>query len=288
MKSTASSTRKASPACSRADEEHRKVLGQPDHQPAHHGPDQRSRAAQDGGGEERKQQVEAHLRVDLRRQAEEDAGHGGETAGEEPGPAHHAFDLHAADLRQRRALGHGAHRHAGAAVGEVEVQRHHDHAGEPEDEDLVRQHADAGQNLDRDLQFAGVEVGAVAPDQHDQVPHHQRRAEGGEDHRQVVRARMAKAAEDEDVDEPGEPAREDAGDQHRRDQLPAEGEGPRRRARPGEGDDDQRQIAAPGHQLRMGEIGEAQNLQPERDADRAQRDDRARQDPVGDGLPQHQ
>ena len=64
------------------------------------------------------------------------------------------------------------------------MERDHDRQGQPENEDLIRQHAHAGQQLHRELELARVVVRLVSPDEDDQVTHDERGPERGEDHRE--------------------------------------------------------------------------------------------------------
>ena len=61
-----------------ADELHGRRLGDADDEAGEHGARDAADAAEDGGGEERQQEVEAHLRADLHEEAGHDAGDAGE------------------------------------------------------------------------------------------------------------------------------------------------------------------------------------------------------------------
>ena len=129
------------------------------------------------------------------------------------------------------------------------MQADDDRQRERKYEDLVRQHANPGQQLDAHLQLARVEMRAVSPEEHDDIAHHQRRAECGEHHRQRMRAAPAQVAEHEVIDPPGDESSGRCGEKRGGDKLPAEGQRPRRRARPRECNEHQCKVRAPGQQL---------------------------------------
>jgi hypothetical protein len=222
--------------------------------------------------------------MNLRREADEHAGERRQRPGDDPREAHHPLDLDAAHLRERRTLRHRAHRHAGTAPRQEHVQADHGRQGQAADEDLIREHAHSRQHLRRHLQFARVVARLVSPDQDDQVAHHERGPERREDHREGMSAAASQPPEHERVDgprgEPGQYGRDERGG----DQLPAERERTRRRAGSGERDDDQREVGAPREELGVREVREAHDAERERHADRAERDDGAGQDPVGERL----
>ena len=102
----------------------------------------------------------------------------------------------------------------------------------------------------------------------------------------------AQAAEEQRVDQQRQAAVQRDGDQRRDRQRPAEGErADRRRQAAGKraerAGDDQREIGAPGDELAMREIGEAQDRIGERDADRAEPDHRAGDQAVHQRLRVH-
>jgi hypothetical protein len=167
------------------------------------------------------------------------------------------------------------------------VQCDHGRQGQAEDEDLIRQHAHAGQELHRHLQLVRVVARLVPPDEHDQVAHDERGAERGEDHRERHGAPAPEPAEHERVDAPrGEPGQRRR-DQRGGEQLPAERERARGRAGAGERDDDQRDVGAPREELGVREVREAHDPERERHPDRAERNDGAGEDAVGERLPDH-
>ena len=164
---------------------------------------------------------------------------------------------------------------------------------EAEHEELVRRDAQAAEHVarhepDRDLDLAAVVFGHRAVDELEQVAQHQGGAEARHDERDRVAA-PAQPPEQEPVDEraPAPPSRAPpptsaAISGQPKENGPSGAMGPGTAAMPSERRPGE--IGAPGQELAMGEIGEAQDRIDERDADRAERDDGADHEAVGEEL----
>ena len=98
-----------------------------------HGARHAADAAEYGGGEERQQQVEAHLRADLHEKPGHDAGHGGERRAEQPDDADRPAHVDAGDAGELLVLAHRAHGAADCGAGEEKVDRKHEQGATPSD-----------------------------------------------------------------------------------------------------------------------------------------------------------
>src|SRR5690606_4594634 len=75
---------------------HRHLLHHPDDQSTHQRPVRATNPAQDRGGEDRQEQDEPQLRLELRLKREQNPCDGDQPAADEPGGAHHRFGVDAA------------------------------------------------------------------------------------------------------------------------------------------------------------------------------------------------
>ena len=104
-----------------------------------------------------------------------------------------------------------------------EVQDHHQHRGEAEDEDLVRHHPD-GAHPDRELELVRVVEGIGPEPEEDDVAHEERDPERGENEGHVA-GMAAQAREHHPVEEQGDGGGEPTGEDRRDHQRPAKREG---------------------------------------------------------------
>jgi hypothetical protein len=161
-----------------------------------------------------------------------------------------------------------------------------------EAEQLVRRGAQAAAEADRDLQVVGV-VGRIGgEDEFEQVAQGEGGAEAGHDKDDDGAAPVAQRAEKAGIDEQGEPRRQRNRDDGGQRQRPSEGERPDGCGKPGReiaerAADRESEIGAPGDELPMREIREAQDGIRQSHADRAEPDHRARDQPVHQELRSH-
>ena len=166
-----------------------------------------------------------------------------------------------------------------------------EHHRQGKGEELVGGHADAGAERDGDLDFAGEIRRLRGEDEFEQAAERHRRAEARHDHDDGVAACPEAAEEDEvetEREQPGQCHRDRPGDEQR----PAEREWAERRHVPPDGEADhagqrQRRVGAPGDELAVGEVGEAEDRVGQRHADRAKADHGADQEAIGDELEVH-
>jgi hypothetical protein len=172
----------------------------------------------------------------------------------------------------------------------VGVHGAYEQRGQAERAQLVRRHADAGGEGNRDLDLP-AEVGRLRREQEfEQAAQRQRRTEAG-DHHDDGRSASPQAREQEEVERQGQQSRQRHRDEAAREHRPAEGQGADRLA-VGHGCADkegqsQCQIGAPADEVAMGEVGEAKDRIGEGQADGAEARHGAHHQPVGEELQRH-
>ena len=168
-----------------------------DHQPPRHRPVGPPDPPKQGGGEDRQQQLEAQLRLDVGVVGEEDPGRGRKPRADDPGGEDHPLGVDAGEPGEVGRVGHCAHRLAGPGVAEQQVHRQHQDEGGADDGDMLGEDAQRVEEQPGKLDALAEGAEPRAPDELHEGAHHQHQPEGG-DHEDDGRA-VAEWPEEEPV-----------------------------------------------------------------------------------------